>query len=183
MVKTVRQMGARLSEARIIMGMGAAGAIAALLLAIPSVLPPAVANEEPARTLLSTGNEIFPPPFDPGSLVRWDFVADPGISTEPIRQSTVRKIGYGRVETVTIVETASGIYSSDALDDPHVEYPGITRTRKADRAGISMWNGFGWSAAAPFSAGSFVTITPFEGGSLIVTDDGMCVVKRGSVRC
>ena len=33
------------------------------------------------------------------------------------------------------------------------------------------------------SAGSFVTITKFDGGQLVVTDDGMCVTNKNGITC
>jgi len=145
-------------DARIVMGMGAGAGLVALLLALPSMLPPAVASEEPARTLLSTAGEIFPPPFNPDSLVKWDFQVEPSVSTTPLRQSTVRKIGYGVTEFVQVVQTSTGTYSSDALQSPHVEYPGILKQRKRAHAGLAYWSGDRWVTGAALTAGSFVVL-------------------------
>jgi hypothetical protein len=47
-----------------------------------------------------------------------------------------------------------------------------------------MWtNGGGWVAFKEVDAGSFMTINTFEGGELIVTEDGNCVAVEQSVRC
>src|SRR5690242_8356835 len=117
-------------SARVIMWSGIAGTVGALLLALPQMLPPAIADEQPMKTLLSSANELFAPAVDPDELVRWDFTVDPSVSTEPIRQSTVKKIAYGHATTVHVVETSTGVYSSDALTDPHIQYPGITKERR-----------------------------------------------------
>ena len=173
-----------MDETRTIMMVGGIFGLAALALALPSVLPPAIAKEEPARTLLSSGNEIFPQPLDPDGLVKWDFTVDPGISMEPLKQSTIKKIGYGRVSYVNVVETASGIYSSDAVTDPHIQYPGIHVERKQTaESGMFVWSGHGWVAATPFGAGSFTTVVPFKGGKLVITDDGSCAVLKYTVAC
>jgi hypothetical protein len=168
---------------RVAAGMGAGAGLVALLFALPSMLPPAVANEEPARTLLSSASEIFPPPFDPDSLVKWDYTVDPGVSTEVLRQSTVKKIGYGRTELVQVVETPSGTYSTDGLTSPYVEYPGISKHRTRGQTGLAYWSGGRWVLHKALNAGSFVTITRFDGGQLVVTDDGMCVTRQHGVIC
>jgi hypothetical protein len=156
----------------------------ALLLASPSFLPRAIADEQPAKSLLSSANDLFPQVIDTGRLTRWDFVAEPGVSTAVLHQSQVRKIAYGRTSFVNVVETASGVYSSDGLTDPHVQYPGIHRTPKeAAFSAFLLLNGGQWIAAAPFGAGSFVTIVPFEGGQLVTTDTGQCVVGASGVSC
>jgi hypothetical protein len=173
-----------MDETRTIMLVGGIFGLAALALALPSVLPPALANEEPAHTLLSTGNEIFPPTLDPERLVKWDFKTDPGISTEPLKQSIIKKIGYGMVETVEIVETASGVYSSDALTDPHIQYPGIhSEGRHSAHAKLFVWSGRHWALASPFSANSFTTVVPFKGGRFIVRDGETCAITKYTAAC
>jgi hypothetical protein len=155
----------------------------ALVLASPSFLPRAVAEEQPAKTLLSTGNDLFPRVIDPSTLTKWDFVAEPGVSTEALHVSQVRKIAYGETSFVNVVQTATGVYSSDALTDPHVQYPGIHAKRRNSPFAFLLLDGGSWIAGTPFGAGSFVTIVPFEGGQLVTTDDGQCVVGARSVSC
>ena len=154
-----------------------------LLFALPTMLPPAIASEEPARTLLSNASEIFPPPFDPASLVKYSYDLDASVSTDVLRQSTIKKIGYGKVEMVHVLETPSGTYSTDALQSPHVEYPGIAKKRTHDQFGLAFWSNGHWVMQNALNAGSFVTITKFDGGSLVVTDDGMCVTRENGVIC
>ncbi|MBN9362448.1 MULTISPECIES: hypothetical protein [unclassified Devosia] len=163
---------------------GALGLGAAVLLSLPNVLPRAVAEEEPMRTLLSTPNEIWPPAFDPDRLMRWSYYVQPGVSVEPVKETVVRKIGYGRTTFVNVMETASGVYSTDGLASPHIQYPGIIKEPKpSPDAGLWYWSGRKWVASAPVSAGSFVTIIPFDGGSLLTTEDGSCVALGKSVYC
>lgn len=169
---------------RIAAAMGAGGVLAALLLALPSMLPPALASEQPARTLLSSVSELFPPPFDPGKLMKYSYELSPAISTDVVKQSVVKKIGYGNSETVYVVQTPSGTYSTDALQSPHVEYPGILKERsRGNHVGMAYWSNGHWVARKFVSAGSFVTITKFDGGQLVVTDDGMCVTRKDGVIC
>lgn len=155
----------------------------AFLFALPSLLPPAIANEEPTHTLLSSASEIFPPPFDFSGLAKYNYQLSPAVSTEVVKQSTVKKIGYGNTEFVQVLQTPSGTYSTDALQSPYVEYPGILKKPVHDQVGIAFWSNGHWVIEKPISAGSFVTITKFDGGQLIVTDDGMCVTTGTSVSC
>ena len=169
---------------RVAAGVAGGFGLVALLFAVPAILPPAVAKEEPARTLLSSAEEIFPPPFDPDSLVKWEYELDPAVSTEVTHQSTVKKIGFGRSEVVQIVRTPTGTYSTDGLTSPHVEYPDIhKKKRAAGKLGLFYWSNGRWVLRHALTAGSFVTVTPFDGGQLIVTDDGMCVVRKNGTVC
>lgn len=168
---------------RAVMAGGAIALGAALMLALPELLPPAVAQEEPVRTLLSTPNEIWPPTFDPSQLMKWDYYVEPGVSIEPVAESTVRKIAYGRTTYVRVMETESGVYSTDGLASPHIQYPGIVKERKPTEPGVWYWNGRQWVAAVPFSAGSFASIMPFDGGGPLATEDGSCVELGKSVYC
>ena len=164
---------------------GIAGGMGAvwLLLAVPSMLPPAMANEEPARTLLSTASELFPPPFDPASLARWTYELTPAVSTDVLSQSTVKKIGYGNTEFVHVIQTPTGTYSTDGLQSPHVEYPGVIKKRIGGHFGMAYWSNGRWVMRKFMNAGSFVTISKFDGGQLVVTDDGMCVTRENGIIC
>lgn len=153
----------------------ALGAVA--LLSVPNVLPRAVADEEPMRTLLSTPDEVWPPAFDPDRLMRWSYYVQPGISIEPVRETLVRKIGFGRTSFVNVMETASGVYSTDGLASPNIQYPGIVKERKASKDGDK------WVATTPLYAGSFVSLIPFDGGALLTTEDGNCVALGKSLYC
>lgn len=98
-------------------------------LASPVLFPQAFANEPPPQ-VVRTIKDLFPPPFDPSKLRKFDIEFSDKVSTEPVRTQYVRKIAFGRPTTVTIVTTSSGTYSSDAITSPHVLYPGIDVSRK-----------------------------------------------------
>jgi hypothetical protein len=168
---------------RVAAAMGTGFGIVVLLYALPNMLPPAIANEEPARTLFSNASEIFPPAFDPGSLVKYTFDLAPSVSTEVVKESTIKKIGYGNTEFVHVLQTPSGTYSTDALQSPYVEYPGVLKKRTHDQIGLAFWSNGSWVMQNPVSAGSFVTVTKFDGGQLVVTDDGMCVTNKHGITC
>lgn len=178
-----------MNHIKTVLGMGAAGGLLAMALAAPVLLPGLataaqvvqVETGEMVRSLLPE-----PQPFDPSTLFKagdYDYVVDDSISTTPIRQSVVHKIGYGRSEMVQVVETASGTYSSDGLESPYVLYPGIRKQRSGGDVGLALWADGKWVVQNALTAGSFVTITRFDGGQLIVTDDSMCVTSSSGIIC
>lgn len=136
--------------------------VAAAFMAVPEILSPAIADEEPAKTLLGTTNDIFAPALDPRTLLKWDFHVEPGVSTEATAQSTVKKIGYGRTSYVTIVQTPTGVYSSDGLASANIEYPGITKERRRPHGVWELADG-GWRLIAPVDAGSIAGDMPLDG--------------------
>jgi len=109
-----------------------------------------------------------------------------GVSREVIRTSTVTKIGYGRVTQVNVATTATGTYSTDALQSGNIQYPGITVDPAATHSfaeGVSMlvWErGFGW---VPYG-GELVTYseTP-HGGRVRVTPSRTCISERSFRYC
>ncbi|MDO8360870.1 MAG: hypothetical protein Q7T08_12655 [Devosia sp.] len=147
--------------------MATSGLLAAMVVgafATPILFPAAFADE-PASTALKTASDLFPPPFDPKKLVKYDIVFDDSISTEVQSTQLVKKIGYGKKTMVSIVTTPSGTYSSDALTSPNVRYPGIEVTPKPsdddeDRFWISSSSSrYGTSNSISFSSGSFTYYT------------------------
>ena len=162
----------------------------ALLFAIPSVLPTATATAaatgEMIQNVAEEARQSATPPIDTSRLAKWSYTLDPSVSIEPLRESTVTKIAGGKVTTVHVVETATGVYSSDALDNPHVLYPGIHRSRATHPdagTGLLLLNDRRWVAAVPVAANSIVTVLPFDGGKLIVRDGFSCVVTKTLSTC
>jgi hypothetical protein len=159
-------------------------------LALPSFLPPALADDEPARTLLKTGAQLLDTPLDAAGLYKPGIIED-WVSTEPLGESVVRKIGFGKTEFVRVIETSTGIYSSDGLSDPHIRYPGLhegaapaTATAYGLPGLVGLWDGTRWLLQTGFSAGSFVNIVPFGGGETILSEDGACfVLADDSIYC
>lgn len=129
-----------------------AGAVAS-----PALFPQAFANE-PQHQLVRTAKEIFPPPFDPSKLRKFDIQIADTVSTEPLRTQYVKKIAGGYPTTVSIITTSTGTYSSDGITSPHVLYPGIDVTTKGRGPHVHMWFGssrWGSSTSMVVSAGSF----------------------------
>jgi hypothetical protein len=106
---------------------GTIGVLVAGSLAAPQFMS-ALADEalEPVQEVASTLDELFGPgTVDSKAFRKYNVVIDDTVSTEVLRTRTVSKIGYGRKSIVTIVTTATGTYSTDAMLSPHVRYPGI----------------------------------------------------------
>lgn len=171
------------SYLRYIGGGAVIGALAAGLLAVPSLLPPVLADDAPAKTLLSAAGETWPPGFDTDNLVKYDYTIEPGVSTDVVKTRTVRKIGYGRTELVDIYTTPTGTYSSDGLSSPQIRYPGIRKDlKRAPWGRIALWAD-GWTVFREIDAGSFVSVIPFEGGQLVTSEDGNCVFVGKAAYC
>lgn len=135
------------------------GAAVAGSLALPEFLPSAIANEEPAKTLLSAQKELFPKPVDLNGLVKYDLTFDDKVvSTEVQSTELVRKIGYGHSSLVRIAHTSSGTYSSDGLKSPHILYPGIEVNVTPDYEHIHDLLALGAWAGRFSYHGSFVII-------------------------
>lgn len=137
------------------------------LLALPSQLPAAMASEEPAVTLLKTGQDIFPPPVNLEGLYKPNSITDGTVSREVRNQSVVRKIAFGYTSYVTIVRTPTGVYSTDGLQSPHVRYPGIHITAPNDDGDhaigeLALWDGSSWVAFGDLDARSFFDLPGLE---------------------
>lgn len=141
---------------------GLIGFLVAGTLALPSLLPPAIANDEPFRTLLSSANDVLPKKIEAEDFLKPEYSVEPWVSTEAVARHSVRKIGYGRTEFVSIAETPTGTYSSDGLSSAHVRYPGIVRNSKV---------------------GPSFTVVPFKGGFVVTGKGGTCVAVRYGVYC
>ena len=107
--------------------------------------------EEPAKVATKSFNEIFPKPFDPKSLLKFDIATGPNVSLDVKKTSTISKISYGHRTYVSIVTTPSGTYSTDALTSPNVRYPGIDVTPKGH--GAFSYRSF----VGPFGTGSWAS--------------------------
>ena len=165
---------------------GFIGMLVAGTFALPSVLPPAMADEEPIRTLLKSADEIFPEDIQGSDFFKPTWTIEDYVSTDILSEQVVRKIEFGRTTFVRVVTTASGTYSSDALNSPYIKYPGIHDTRDtADAASfIGAWDGRSWTILRGFGANSFTNIVPFDGGTTLTHEGGVCVfLKDGNVYC
>ncbi len=83
---------------RSIMLVGVIGLGAAALLSLPGIMLPAIADEEPMRTVLSTPAEEWPSAFDPDKLVKWSYYIQPGVSIA----ATGRRGNASRFSTSTM---------------------------------------------------------------------------------
>jgi hypothetical protein len=142
---------------RPILAAGLIGLAVAGSFAVTSMLPAALADDEPWRTVLSTEEELLPDdPLPAFFKPRWTI--EPSVNTDVVKQQTVRKIGYGRTEFVDIVTTPTGTYSSDALASPYVRYPGIHDTETEAGGVFAIWDGSEWTSLDAGGARSFAVI-------------------------
>ena len=138
------------------------GFLAAGILAVPSILPPALAGEEPIATLLKSSNEIFRKPVDGRDFVKPEWTVEPWVATEALSETVVKKVGYGRTTYVSIVTTATGTYSSDGLASRNVRYPGITENSEV---------------------GSLRIYVRHKGGGTVIRNGSICTYSRYGKFC
>src|SRR6187402_1038684 len=112
------------------------GTVASLTLALPSIVPEALADEQPLKTLYSAKNQVLDYLNGPEELYKPQWTVEDYVATEVANTGVVRKIGYGRTSFVTIAETATGTYSSDGLNSPHFRYPGIHKQNRPTQLGM-----------------------------------------------
>ncbi|WP_449396596.1 hypothetical protein [Devosia riboflavina] len=105
--------------------------------------------------------------FDPSKLLILD--EDNGVryedwvSTDPLDTQVIKKIEAGRVSYVTIKRTATGVYSSDGIESPHVQYPGVIEPdNPRDRFSFSSWNNGQWTRLKTYSGNSYVSISTYK---------------------
>jgi len=116
-----------------------------------------------AATGSSTGSNILSDLLRVGKR-SYNIKIDSSVSRQILSQYRVRKFGFGRLENVRIISTASGTYSSDALASPHIVYPGITISQVkpfevSKTFSILVWQApDGWKALESSSAPSFLRI-------------------------
>ncbi len=167
-------------DTRTIAGIGALGGLVALLLASPSIMPTNAAQADPIREVVTSVERALAPPPDTDRLLKWNVIVEPGISLEPIGESVVRKIAFGRTEFVRVVETSSGTYSSDALGSPNMRYPGIHRTAAQTTGTLAYWSADGWRSVPAYAAGSFMALLAFDGGEPGTSAPSGCGVVRSA---
>ena len=176
------------SSVRTALGYASFGALTLMSFIGIGLLPESVTADEVAQTI----EELFEKgtAIDVGGLVKigdrqYSVRLEDSVDREILGVRTVRKIGYGKTELITITTTPSGVYSSDGLASPHFRYPGI-HVREAevrlDLAAV-LSDGMGWVVVPLAHADSFVIVTPTENGAVISTDAGTCVSVRLSVFC
>ena len=93
------------------------------------------------------------------------------------RSLVIRKIAYGRTSFVTVATTESGVYSSEALTNPHVRYPGIyvdpLRLHVFPSGKLLGWSRLtGWTSIPLLDAHSFGFL---DANAPPASQDGVCV--------
>jgi hypothetical protein len=134
-----------------------------------NMLPATVSAADVAQDVA----EVFEPgtSIDIDNLVRiedeiYSVAYDDSVSTEVLGTQTVRKIGYGKSEMVTITTTPTGTYSSDALFSKHIKYPGIEVEHVASVAAWVLFDG-NLAAVALADGDSFADVQ-LDGESILI---------------
>src|SRR6188768_3556107 len=99
------------------------GTVVSLTLALPSVVPDALADEQPLKTLDSARHQVLDLLNGQDEFYKPEWTVEDSVASDIDHVSVVRKIEYGRTSFVTIAETATGTYSSDGLASPNFRYP------------------------------------------------------------
>lgn len=129
--------------------------------------------------------------IDPDALVRindthYRIAYEHWVSTEPLSNARIKKIGYGRTSYVDIAETATGTYSTDGLASPHVLYPGIEVEEVADQRFATLvlggW-GNGWVVAPLVRGSSFLHLRIGNGERIISDGSTTCILSRSYSIC
>ena len=154
-------------------------------LALPNLVPTAIADEEPLAVLLADKQGLMDmlEPDRLGDLFKPEWSAEPGVSTEVTDSVQVRKISGGKTTFVTIATTSSGVYSSDGLNSKNFRYPGIHAENKTAAATLAILSGGGWAVLKPVLAGSFAYVVPTSKGQSVITDSGSCHFVDRSLVC
>lgn len=153
----------------------------------------AISQLSPGPTLAAVAENQ---PFRIGRAVSTDLLkldgkyyaaeTEPGVSLEPQSTSVVRKIGYGETRFVSVATTASGTYSTDALQSPYVRYPGIIVDRLHPRAlpfGDSL---YGWSRLTGWTKIPLVAANSFgflDTSPAPASQEGVCVKDTETGAC
>jgi hypothetical protein len=141
----------------------------------------AVAENQPFRVGRAVSTDLLK--LDDGYFA---VETEPGVSLEPQSRSVVRKIGYGETRFVSVSTTASGTYSTDALQSPYVRYPGIIVDRLHPRAmpfGDSL---YGWSRLTGWTKLPLVAANSFgflDTSPVPASQDGVCVKDTATGAC
>ena len=168
-----------LPSRQVLMGMTLGAACATALSAIGPGLVMSVFADEPRTDI------------DPNALVRIDdayyrITHEDWVSTEPLANSRIKKIGYGQTSYIDIAETSTGTYSTDGLASPHVLYPGIEVEEVPSRHFATLvlggW-GHGWVVAPLVKGSSFLHLRTGKGERIISDGSTTCILSRNYSIC
>jgi acetyl esterase/lipase len=144
------------------------GTAATMVFALPSLIPLAWAHEQPISTLQTAKHQALKLFDRDNDLFKPQWSTEPSVSQEVASSYEIRKIEAGKTSFVQVVNTPSGVYSSDALDSPHVRYPGIHRDKDREFDAIAYLSGGGWIGIKLRDADSFRALVPMPSGGFAV---------------
>jgi hypothetical protein len=145
--------------------------LAAVAAAVVGFAPVTWAQEQSGDNKIDLSNLVF---LDDRAF---SVTYEESVSREATSQVEVRKIGYGKTRIVNIITTSSGVYSSDALTNPHFRYPGV-HVEEVPLEDDDGHHHYHWPAK-----GSFVSIVRTPKSLIIQGDRGTCVITRSMLMC
>ena len=145
-----------------------AGVVASAAFALPAIVPDALADEQPLKTMQSAKHQVLKLFDRDMDLFKPQWSAEPSVSQEVLSTHVVRKIEAGKTSFVQVVTTPSGVYSSDGLDSPHVRYPGIHRDTSREFDAVAYLSDGSWIGIKYKEADSFRALVPINGGGFMV---------------
>ena len=150
---------------------------------VTDILPAEVLDYPAVQALMPAEGGSFP---DLLRVPDTEMSVAPTVSQDVLTSGTVRKIGFGRIETVNIVVTSTGTYSSDAMDTTHVIYPGIETRRKGEATVgdffLALIDGR-WSPMTPVAARSVVHYGSGLGTSYRTGGGSTCIFGENYSSC
>lgn len=158
------------------------GTTVSVTLAWPTLIPKAIADEQPMKLLTASKSELLDMFDPPAEFFKPAWTVEDSVSTEVLSQTKVRKIEAGRTSFVTVATTATGVYSSDGLSSNHVRYPGI-HAENQQSVTLALLGLGGWQLITPVPAGSMIEMVPTESGGAVVTRGGVCHAVNDSYFC
>jgi len=85
------------------------------------------------------------------------------VSTDPVSTAIVKKIEAGRVSYVNITTTATGTYSTDGIESPNVQYPGVYEDLNTQNYfSFSSWSNGSWNRFRAYNGNSYVSISTYK---------------------
>lgn len=121
-------------------------------------------------------------------LPNLDVTLDGNVATQVNSTAVVRKVAFGQVSDVRVYSTATGNYSTDGLDSPHVTYTGVeTMQRPLPELLVSVsayyWQAEnGWTPVPVSGSNSFATYTLTHELPSLTPRGGMTCSEQAGVR-
>lgn len=148
----------------------------------------AQANLLATQVLMGSTSDVVGEPFsatDPDGYLRFDsddysVSVSPDVSLDVLGTSVITKIQGGHLTKIQVVQTPTGVYSTDGLASPHVRYPGIWVSMNESQVTGGAWalTESGWTPL-PTTGNSLVYLHQPNGTGA----NGPCLADNGVTVC